>query len=64
MPTRQQPFTRMDRQEQRTRLMATIELALEITSGVDASILDNPVWVASVPMPQSNGKYNGSAQKQ
>jgi hypothetical protein len=54
----------MDRQEQRTRLMATIELALEITSGVDASILDNPVWVASVPMPQSNGKYNGSAQKQ
>jgi hypothetical protein len=60
---RQQPFTRMDRQEQRTHLRATIELALEITSGVDASIFDNPVGVSSVPMSQSNGE-NNAAQKQ
>jgi hypothetical protein len=53
----------MDRQEQRTHLRATIELALEITSGVDASIFDNPVGVSSVPMSQSNGE-NNAAQKQ
>jgi hypothetical protein len=59
---RQQPFARMDRQEHRARLLATIERYLEITSDLDVSIFEKPAEVSSVPIAQSNG--DGNAQKQ
>jgi hypothetical protein len=56
MSEQQQPFTRMNREEKRAYLMSTLQFALDITSGDDASSFENPALVSSQTSSRWNNK--------